>query len=261
MRTRMLLCALLGAALLTQSSTGLTQEPNKKGEFPLPKGGAKSAPGKAGDLKKYDDVITKDFTTQPGVFAVHRHEEKVYFEIPAGQARPAVPLAGRGRQGTGRPKLGRSRPRQRRPQVRAPRQQDLRLEGRLREAVRRQGRPGGRRGRATDSIIAAYTVECEGKDRSAVVNVSDVVVNSFPDLPISRAAGGAGASVDMSRSYLSDLKAFPTNIEARALVTFRGGGGGGANVPGLPPGVGLGGGRGASPRSSTRASRSCPRRR
>src|SRR5687768_11997478 len=34
------------------------------------------------DLRKYDDVITKDFTTSPGVFAVHRLDEKLYFEIP-----------------------------------------------------------------------------------------------------------------------------------------------------------------------------------
>src|SRR5262249_24842825 len=88
---------------------------------------------------------------------------------------------------------------------------------------------------ATDSIIASYPVECEGKDRSAVINVSDVVVNSFPDLPISRAAGGGGASVDSARSCLSVRKAFPLNIEARALVTFRGGagGGGGPNIPGV----------------------------
>ena len=80
MRTRLLLCALLGAAFLAQPSTGWTQ-PGRKGEFPGSKGG-KGPPAKAGDLKKYDDVITKDFTTQTGVFAVHRHDEKVYFEIP-----------------------------------------------------------------------------------------------------------------------------------------------------------------------------------
>src|SRR5476651_1573499 len=33
-------------------------------------------------IKKYDDVITKDAQTFPGVFAVHRVEDKLYFEIP-----------------------------------------------------------------------------------------------------------------------------------------------------------------------------------
>src|SRR5262249_45694660 len=37
---------------------------------------------KPGEPKKYDEVITKDAKTYPGVFAVHRIEDKVYFEIP-----------------------------------------------------------------------------------------------------------------------------------------------------------------------------------
>ena len=41
-----------------------------------------AAPPAAGELKKYDDVVTKDFVTQAGVFAVHRFEEKILFEIP-----------------------------------------------------------------------------------------------------------------------------------------------------------------------------------
>ncbi len=38
---------------------------------------------KAATLKKYDDVITKEAKTSPGVFAVHRIEDRIYFEIPA----------------------------------------------------------------------------------------------------------------------------------------------------------------------------------
>src|SRR5579885_1163051 len=74
MRTRFLPGAGLLAALLALSpfvSAPVAAQP------PFTKGGSK-----AGDLKKYDDVITKDFTTQSGVFAVHRHEDKLYFEIP-----------------------------------------------------------------------------------------------------------------------------------------------------------------------------------
>ena len=52
-----------------------------KGPVTAPGDKGKSAPKKDA-LKKYDDVITKDAKTQPGVFAVHRIDEKVYFEIP-----------------------------------------------------------------------------------------------------------------------------------------------------------------------------------
>ncbi len=41
-----------------------------------------AAPTKPGELKKYDDVITKNAKTYPGVFIVHRIDDKVYFEIP-----------------------------------------------------------------------------------------------------------------------------------------------------------------------------------
>src|SRR6476659_6172430 len=225
MRTRLLLCALLGAALLAQPSTGLTQSPTKKGDSPSPKGG-KSLPGKAGDLKKYDDVITKDFTTQTGVFAVHRHDEKVYFEIPQDKLGRlfmwrAEVAKGPGGGSWGGAEIGHA-------VLKFERRGNKIYLWKVTFAKRAEGKAiqSAVDAAATDSIIASYPVECEGKDRAAVINVSDVVVNSFPDLPISRAAGGSGASVDMSRSYLAELKAFPTNIESRALVTFRGGGGG-----------------------------------
>src|SRR5262249_33736764 len=50
--------------------------------FTPPVSAQPSSKSKTGELKKYDDVITKDFTTSPGAFTVHRHEDKVFFEIP-----------------------------------------------------------------------------------------------------------------------------------------------------------------------------------
>ena len=75
MRTRLLLGGGLIAALAVLSSHATPVD--AKQPIPPPK----TVP-KAGDLKKYDDVITKDFTTSPGVFAVHRQDDKLYFEIP-----------------------------------------------------------------------------------------------------------------------------------------------------------------------------------
>ncbi|HEY3787267.1 MAG TPA: zinc-dependent metalloprotease, partial [Urbifossiella sp.] len=50
-------------------------------------------------------------------------------------------------------------------------------------------------------------------------------MRGLPDLSINRAAGGGG-SIDESRSYISAVKAFPTNVEGETLLTFGGGGGG-----------------------------------
>lgn len=239
MRTRLLCSAAFVAALLSFSSPGFTQD-GPKGDAPFPRGkGSKSA---AGDLKKYDDVITKDYTTQPGVFAVHRQDDKVYFEIPQDKLGrlflwQAEVAKGPGGGSWGGASLGNA-------VLKFERRGNKIYLWRVGFAKRSDGKAiqAAVEAAATDSIIAAFSVECEGKDRSAVINVGDAMINGFPELSLTRAAGGGGASIDSSRSYLSELKAFPTNIEARALVTFRGGGGGGFGGPGGPAGPGLGGG-------------------
>ncbi len=71
-----------------------------------------------------------------------------------------------------------------------------------------------------DTIVASFPVEAEGKDRSTVILVTPLFTTDFADLSVKGAAGSA-AVVDESRSYLSDVKAFPTNIEVRSVLTFR----------------------------------------
>jgi hypothetical protein len=223
MRTRLLLGGLL-AALVTFSSFAppAAAQPGPKDKI---------LPPKAGSLKKYDDVITKDFKTQPGVFAVHRHEEKLYFEVPdAALGRLFLWNAevakgpGGGMFGSwGGAALGNT-------VLKFERRGNKIYLWKVGFAKRSDGKAvqASIEASATDSIIAVFNVECEGKDRSAVINVSDTFVSGLPDLPITRAAGTGGASVDTSRSYLSDVKAFPTNVEVRATVTFRASGGGGS---------------------------------
>jgi hypothetical protein len=194
------------------------------------------------DLRKYDDVITKDFATLPGVFAVHKLDEKLYFEIPQDklgrlflwQAVVAKGPGGGMFGSWGGANLGNA---------------VLKFERRGNKIylwkVGFKKRSDGKAiqasidASATDSIIASFNVECEGKDRSAVINVSDTFIFGINDLPISRAANSPAASVDSSRSFLSEVKAFPTNIEVRATLTFRGGGG---FNPFGAPGAGGGGG-------------------
>ena len=244
MRTRLILCAALVAAFVSLAPPGQSQDtpaPKGKGQPPT-KGGP--AP-KAGELKKYDDVITKDFTTQPGVFAVHRHEEKVYFEIPQDKLGRlflwyAEVAKGPGGNSWGGASLGHS-------VIKFERRGNKVYLWKVGFAKRSDGKAvqAAVEASATDSIVAAYNVECEGKDRAAVINISDSLINGYPDMPLSRASGAGSGSTDASRSYLNEVRAFPTNIEARATVTFRGGGGGGS-IPGLPPGVGGGGSRSAT---------------
>ncbi len=232
MRARLVIAPVLAAAMMSLP-VAFSQE--KKGcppEAPPPKAKTPSVAPKAGDLKKYDEVVTKEAKTQSGVFAVHQVGEKVYFEIPQDafgklmlwQAEVAKGPGGTSWGGAG---LG---------------DEVLKWERRGNKVylwkVGFKKRSSGKAVQAaveassTDSIIAVFPVEAEGKDRSAVITVTSLFLSGLPDLSLSRA--GSGGSVDEMRSYLSDIKAFPTNIEARSLLTFRTSGGS-LLGPGGPP--------------------------
>ena len=178
-----------------------------------------ATPGKP---KKYDDVITKDAKTFPGVFLVHRLGEKIYFEIPqdamgklmlwtieVAKGPPGVSWGGRS--------LG---------------NRVIRWERRGNKVylwnVTFEKRAGGNailkavESANMDSIIMAFDVAAEGKDRSCVIQVESLFLKDVPDFSIRRAIPGASA-VDAARSYLEQVKAFPRNIEIRSAITFRGG--------------------------------------
>ena len=181
---------------------------------------------KPGEPKPYDDVIPKKAKSFPGVFTVHRVDDKIYFEIPKDgfdklmlwQAEVAKGPAG---VTWGGYSLG---------------NRYLRWDRRGNKVylwrVSFEKRGDGRAIQIAvdsanmDSIIMSFNVEAEGKDRSTVINATQLYLTDVMDLSI-KGAVGAGGGIDPNRSYLEDIKAFPTNIETRSLLTFTGGGGGG----------------------------------
>ena len=247
MRLRLVLAPVL-AALLVSLPAGFTQDKKPLPEAPPPKEKAAAPKDKAApvlpkaatELKKYDDVITKEAKTQAGVFAVHQIAEKVYFEIPQDAFGKLMLWQAEVAQGPGGSSWGGAS---------------------LGDAVLKWERRGNKvylwkvafrkrgEGKATqaaveaastNSIIAVFAVEAEGKDRAAVVQVTSLYLSGLPDLSLAR-AGGGGGSIDETRSYIASVKALPTNIEARALLTFRGAGGPttpfGLPVPGATTGA------------------------
>lgn len=171
-------------------------------------------------IKKYDDVITKDAQTLPGVFAVHRIDDKVYFEIPqTGFNQPMLWQAevAKGPPGVswGGKTLGSS-------VLRWERRGNKVYLWKIAYAKRAEGKAVqiAVDSANNDTIVASFPVEAEGKDRSTVILVTPMFTTDFADLSVKGAAGGA-AGVDESRSYLSEVKAFPTNIEVRSVLTFR----------------------------------------
>ncbi len=235
-------------AFATMSLTDLHAQkepdpPKKKTDQPKktdPPAETKTAPAaKPGEPKKYDDVIPKTAKSLPGVFTVHKVDEKIYFEIPQDAFHKLMLWQAEVHKGPagvtwGGFSLG---------------SRYLRFERRNNKVYLWQVSFAKRGdGKAIqlavdsanmDSIIYSFPVEAEGKDRSVVINATPLYTTDIMDLSV-KGAVGSGGGIDANRSYLDDIKAFPTNIEARSLLTFTGGGGGGFG--GFGKGGGFGGG-------------------
>jgi hypothetical protein len=217
----------------------------EKGTFKGKGGSGKGGRTAPAELKKYDDVITKDARTSTGVFLVHRIDDKVLFEIPRhnlGKLMLWTIEVAKGPAGVswGGQSLG---------------NRVIRWERRRNKIylwnVAFQKRADGKSvQRAVDSanmdtILLSFNVEAEGKDRSAVIDVTSMFISDIADFSVKGAVSGAGG-IDDSRSFIEGVKAFPTNIEVRSLLTFRGGGGGAMTGLPLPGRAGRGGGSGRS---------------
>lgn len=211
-------------------------------------GGAFKKQVAAGELRKYDEVITKDAKTSPGIFTVHRIDDKIYFEIPKDgfdhlmlwQAEVAKAPAG---VSWGGKSLGHR-------VVRWDRRGNKIYLWQVSFEKRADGKAVQHAVDSAnmDSIIWSAYVEAEGKDRSAVVNATPLFLHEVPDFSMKRGFGSSG-TIDETRSYLEEVKAFPTNIEVRALLTFGAGGGGGGGFKKGGPATGEG--KGETGRSIT----------
>ena len=214
------------------------KEPEKKEPIPtappLSKKAADAPPG----LQKYDAVVTKEAKTQKGLFDVHtipdktgKGTDKILYEIPADRlgadklylwrAELAKASAGGGGMGGGfnGAELGHKFIRFVRKDNRI-----LVYQASFDKRASDKGNQAAVDAVQVEPIIANLGVEAEGKDRSVVVTATQTIMGDSLGVGAMRAA--MGGSLDSDKSFLGDVKAFPTNIEARATLTFRGGGGG-----------------------------------
>lgn len=219
--------SLLAFATLPLSSSLAQKKEDKPKKTETPKETkAPATPTKPGEPKPYDDVIPKTAKSFPGVFTVHKVDEKIYFEIPKDgfdklmlwQAEVAKGPAG---VTWGGYSLGHR-------YLRWDRRGNKVYLWQVSFAKRGDGKAiqSAVDSANMDSIILSFNVEAEGKDRSTVINATNLYLTDVMDLSV-KGAVGSGGGIDPNRSYLEDIKAFPTNIEARSLLTFTGGGGGG----------------------------------
>lgn len=230
---------LLSLALAISFCAAIAQtNPPAAGQATAP---AKAADAPKSDFKPYAEIITKEFVSQNGVFKVHRNEDKdrILWEIPSN-------LLGRELlwqteiselpQGGGYPGLGMGT-------------RVVKFERRKNKLFMRDVRHGMRtsdKGALGDGvqatnvnpIIRAFEIQTEGDGKSAVIDVTTLFMSDPPEFQVKGAFGGG--MVDSSRSFIQRVKAFPTNIETRSVLTFvggqsapqgrRGGGGGGGTA-------------------------------
>lgn len=191
--------------------------------------------------RPFDEVITKDAKADPGVFTVYRIDDRVLFEIPKGQFDKdmllATEVAGApaGAGGYGGTAAGHK-------VVRFTRRGNTIY---LRVPDYNNRAPGtGAIARAIEAanvapIVASFPVEAEGKDGSAVIEMTRFFTTDPSEFSVRNAVGGG--AVDSTRSYIERVKSFPTNVELTSTLTFTGGTGAAIGGPGGPGGFGRGG--------------------
>ncbi|HEX6627210.1 MAG TPA: zinc-dependent metalloprotease [Gemmatimonadaceae bacterium] len=240
------------AALLI--SAGCTSAP-QPGNAPAPqrtvgqgtdsagRAGADSARGGPAQPRPYNRVITRDARTRRGMFAVHRVNDKLYFEIPRKELGKDMLLVGRFTRAAA------ANPRQ-------PGGQFGNYGGdRFTEFTLRWDRNGNRivlrspsfaivadtatpiyravQAASYPPVVAVFNVESYGPDSAAVIDVTRLYTTSIPEFAAIR------GTLDANRSFIENALAFPDNVEIEATQTGtptptpgQGGGGGGAQAAG-----------------------------
>ena len=220
--------------------------PTRTAEPPAARSGGDSAGGaapRAPNPRPYNRVITDKAQTRRGLFAVHRVDDKLFFEIPSRELNKDMLLVGRyARAAAAGPDL-------------PPGQFGAYGGDQFGERALRWERSGNRVilrsptfditadtalsvWRAVEAanyapIVAVLNVEAYGPDSAAVVDVTRLFTTSVPEIAAIR------GTIDATRSYVERALAFPDNVEIEATQTGTptpaGGPGAPAPNPNAPP--------------------------
>lgn len=181
-------------------------------------------------FKSYSDVITDSSITQEGVFIIHRENGKLYFEIPSAQLeREFLWVTQFSATQTsysygGMPIIDRV--------VRWQRRGNRILLRNVEYEKRADpGTPEAQAVKAStvEAIIKAFDIlTVNDQNGSVVIDVTELFVGDTPefsprnDLQFAQSKGDLQHvdSIDKRRTFITSVKSFPQNIEARVLATF-----------------------------------------
>jgi hypothetical protein len=209
--------------LLAFGPAVLAQDPEKPGEGGDPSKGEKPDKKKKKEEKKgpkpYDEVITEEMTSDPGLFIVHRDGDDVYFEIPVAELGKEMVWVTQiaetqaGYSWAGMPVGNRV--------VRWEQIGDRVLLRDVNYDIRADvDDPIQMAVEATSlaPIIHAFDVAAYGKDKAPVIKVSSFFTTDKPEFSAKEGLGAKG--LDSKRSFVDQVKSFPENIETKVLATY-----------------------------------------
>lgn len=227
------------AAASTPAATPVPRTNGPQGTPPqagAPTPGGPGGPGAAQDPqpRPYAQVIRGEVETREGLFKTHRiGGSRLYYEIPASEMGKEMLLVTRAAFNTSTEGLGGDEISE--GVVRWERRGHRVLLRRVQygiiadpadpiaDAVARSN---------FDAILASFNVEAYGPDSAAVIEVSRLYTNPPNEMSIIQRTRGA---VDVSRSFLEKVAAFPNNIEVDAVLTVNAQPRPQSFFPGLPP--------------------------
>ena len=223
------------------------EEPARPTESPR---AFRKAATKEAKVKPFDDIITAEAKSDPGLFTVHRIEERIFYEIPVEALGKdllwvtQIEKTGTGSGYGGSPVGDRV--------VRWEQRNDDILLRDVKYDIRADTKDPIRnavQASSVEPIIAVLPVKAYGKDKAPVVDVTELFTGDLPEFSAARRLNAGGA--DPRKTFIEQVKSFPENIETKVLLTYRrnpGGltfGPGGPTPPRGPGGPGGGGAGGA----------------
>ena len=209
-----------------------------------PVGGGRGGRPAEPEIRPYERVVTKEAKSDDGIFTVHRIKDRVLYEIPkdklgreflwVSQIAKTTLGAGYGGQAAGNRVVKWER-----------RGDRILLRAVSYDVVADPKAPIARAVEAANNnpILMAFNVEAEGKDGTAVIDVTRLFTTDVTEFS-GRTRVGA-RTFDASRSFVDRTVSFPENIEVEATHTYNNppveAGAGGRGGPPAP------GGRGGAP--------------
>lgn len=192
-----------------------TIKPSTPSKSELPKNG----------LKAFKDIITNKAVSQPGMFTVHKTEDKYYFEIPVsmlGKDLLAVTRAARTPTGAGYG--GEEIKRQ---MLRFERGTEQKIFLRAKALVNMSTDTTVPMYKAVlnsnvDPIAAAFEIKSIRKDTSLLIDISDYFVSDAQIISFSNSTKSLYrlGALQNDKSYLQSIKAYPINIEIKSVKTY-----------------------------------------